>query len=146
MHTWQDAFHTDEREVAEARCRELGLEHTWTARGLLRTYSRRPGIATHAHTGERCWFNQLAMRLPTEPTGGRASASGRFRWTGLGDDAPFSAEDTAHIRTVTERHEVAWRWRAGDVLVVDNVLVQHGRRAYTGERSIVTALGASEAG
>jgi alpha-ketoglutarate-dependent taurine dioxygenase len=35
---------------------------------------------------------------------------------------------------------VEFEWRAGDVLLLDNMLVAHGRRPYSGPRKILTAL------
>jgi alpha-ketoglutarate-dependent taurine dioxygenase len=32
------------------------------------------------------------------------------------------------------------RWEAGDILLLDNMLVAHGRRAFTGPRQIVVAM------
>jgi hypothetical protein len=31
-------------------------------------------------------------------------------------------------------------WRAGDVLLIDNILVSHGRRPYKGSRRVLAAL------
>lgn len=33
------------------------------------------------------------------------------------------------------------RWERGDVLLLDNMLAAHGRRAFEGEREIVVAMG-----
>jgi alpha-ketoglutarate-dependent taurine dioxygenase len=31
-------------------------------------------------------------------------------------------------------------WRAGDLLLIDNVLVGHGRRSFTGQRRVLVAM------
>jgi len=31
-------------------------------------------------------------------------------------------------------------WRTGDVLLVDNVLLAHGRRPFTGDRRVLVAM------
>lgn len=42
-----------------------------------------------------------------------------------------------------EAEEVAFPWQPGDVLVVDNMLVSHGRRPFSGERRILVAMSES---
>jgi len=45
------------------------------------------------------------------------------------------------ILSVYRDLEVSFPWQEGDVLLVDNVAVAHGRRPFRGERKILVALG-----
>jgi alpha-ketoglutarate-dependent taurine dioxygenase len=41
---------------------------------------------------------------------------------------------------VSQSCEVTFPWRAGDVLAIDNVLVMHGRKPFTGHRRVIVAM------
>jgi alpha-ketoglutarate-dependent taurine dioxygenase len=45
-----------------------------------------------------------------------------------------------HIRAVVERETILHRWQKGDVMIVDNILVAHGRMPYFGPRKIAVAM------
>jgi hypothetical protein len=44
------------------------------------------------------------------------------------------------LREAVWRHMVILPWRAGDVLVIDNRSVSHGRLPYRGTRRVVACL------
>jgi hypothetical protein len=58
----------------------------------------------------------------------------------FGDGSAISAATLAHIRAVTERHTLRFDWQRGDCLVIDNVLMSHGRSPFTGERKILVTM------
>jgi hypothetical protein len=45
-----------------------------------------------------------------------------------------------HVRDQGWERAVDVDWRDGDLLLIDNVLVGHGRRPYTGSRRILVAM------
>ena len=58
-----------------------------------------------------------------------------------GDGGRISSDEMAELVRTYEDGAVDFRWEEGDVLLVDNMLVAHGRRPYVGERKIVVAMG-----
>ena len=58
-----------------------------------------------------------------------------------GDGTPIEDSVMSEILDVYARLEVCFPWRAGDVLLVDNVLAAHARNVYEGERKMLVAMG-----
>jgi alpha-ketoglutarate-dependent taurine dioxygenase len=57
-----------------------------------------------------------------------------------GDGEAIPIADLQAIRAVLRAQERAHCWRAGDVLVLDNLLTAHGRAPFEGRRSIAVAM------
>jgi len=62
------------------------------------------------------------------------------RNTYYGDGTPIELDVLEHVREAFRSEEVAFPWQADDVLVVDNMLVSHGRRPFSGERRVLVAM------
>lgn len=58
-----------------------------------------------------------------------------------GDGTPIQEEVVAEIGEVYRQTAVRFPWREGDILMVDNMLVAHGRQPFVGTRKIVVAMG-----
>jgi alpha-ketoglutarate-dependent taurine dioxygenase len=57
-----------------------------------------------------------------------------------GDGAEIAIEQLETVRTAFAEEQVAFAWQAGDILLLDNMRVAHGRRPFTGSRSVLAAL------
>lgn len=143
---WQDTFETDDPSTVDERCRVSNMEWSWTDRGLSTT-TRCPGVLEHPQTGERVWFNQAdqwhagmgsVKHLPETSTGGSYDPPCHATY---GDGTEIAVEDLHGVRDVYDACEVLFQWRRGDVLLLDNVLAAHGRKAYTGDRRILVSMG-----
>jgi hypothetical protein len=53
------------------------------------------------------------------------------------DGSPIPASYAVHVREQGLAGAVDVSWRAGDLLLIDNVLVRHGRRPFTGQRRVL---------
>ena len=58
-----------------------------------------------------------------------------------GDGSVIPDETIARIGEVFEELCVEFPWEQGDLIVLDNMLVQHARRPFSGERKILVAMG-----
>ncbi|WP_325948328.1 TauD/TfdA family dioxygenase [Pseudomonas putida] len=145
--TWQQAFSTDDRAQVEQYCRAANIEFHWKDDGELRTRQVCQAVAQHPQTGEWVWFNQAhlfhisnlapALRDTLISIVGEAGVP---RNVFYGDGSPIEEDALSHIRDVLEQTQVVFAWQAGDVLMLDNMLVAHGRSTFKGARKVVVAM------
>lgn len=150
--SWQTAFQTNDRAVVEEYCRAKAVDFEWKADGGLRLKQTFAGVVTHPRTGERAWFNQApqfhASDYPRDiyetilrSYEGRADELPQD--VRFGDDSPIDVSVLDTIRETMKKQAVAFPWQEGDVLMLDNVLVCHGRMPFVGPRKILVAMSAS---
>jgi hypothetical protein len=89
------------------------------------------GLGAHSFVGKEWWWNQASNVFSFTPTFGDA------------DRTRVSEEELEHLNAVLWRKAVAFRWRKGDVLVVDNERAMHSRTSFTPPRKIVTSFSAT---
>ena len=58
----------------------------------------------------------------------------------LGDGSPISEDEIAPIYDALEAQEIAFPWHSGDMLLIDNIAVAHGRNPFKGQRDVQVAL------
>ncbi|MFC6005429.1 TauD/TfdA family dioxygenase, partial [Streptomonospora nanhaiensis] len=58
----------------------------------------------------------------------------------LADGTPIPGEWAVQIRDRGLAAAVDVDWHAGDLMVIDNVLLGHGRRPFTGPRRVLVAM------
>lgn len=145
--SWREAFQTDRREDVEAFCAEHRIAHAWLADDHLRTWQRRAAFQRHPHTGERLWFNHGMFFHATSLEPGlrdallsSVSAEDLPYQTYYGDGSPLEPEVLDLIRAAIDRETVRFDWQRGDVMILDNMLAQHGREPFAGQRRILTIM------
>ncbi len=144
--SWQDVFQTRERAEVESFCRAAGITCEWSADGL-RTRQRCQAVARHPRTGEMVWFNQAhlfhvsALDAPTRASILELLPEERFpRHAYYGDGAPIEEQALEHVRAVYREAAVSEPWQAGDLLLLDNMLMAHGREPYSGPRRVLVGM------
>lgn len=55
------------------------------------------------------------------------------------DGQEIAAADLEHLRDVIRRQMIAEPWQNGDMVVIDNLAISHGRLPYHGPRQVVVA-------
>jgi alpha-ketoglutarate-dependent taurine dioxygenase len=61
--------------------------------------------------------------------------------TYYGDGEPIEDEVVRQLREAYRAETVAFPWQRGDLLMIDNILVAHGRSPFTGARKVLAAMG-----
>lgn len=146
--SWQDTYETEDRAVVEGFLRETGADFTWTPEGGLRVRQHRPALRKNPRTGRETWFNQADQWHPSNLPGEDAQTLLSLvedvedlpHYVTYGDGTPFSDEDLAEVRAAQRAHRLAEPWQAGDIMIVDNMSVLHGREAFTGTRKVVVSM------
>jgi alpha-ketoglutarate-dependent taurine dioxygenase len=146
-YSWQDAFETEDKNEVETYCRTVGADFEWKPNRGLRLSQTRPAAILHPETGEEVWFNQAhgfhpsALDANTYQEFISQMSEEDFRLNAkFGDGSPIPVEMLEQIRAVLTSETVLFPWRAGDVLVLDNLLAAHGRMPFTGARKIILAM------
>ncbi|MFE0172222.1 TauD/TfdA family dioxygenase [Streptomyces sp. NPDC059002] len=146
--SWQEVLGTQSREEAEQACRELGMRHEWIEDGLRIEWTR-PAIRKHHLTGEQVWFNHASFFHADSVEPGLADALDAASMspfsTAFGDGSPITREIAAELRGAYERALVVRPWADGDILLIDNLLMAHGRLPYRGTRRLLVMMGGSVA-
>ncbi|MFF7365705.1 TauD/TfdA family dioxygenase [Streptomyces sp. NPDC008125] len=145
---WRKAFSADRPEDAEEYCDAHAIGCEWLDEETLRTRQRRAAIITHPVTGDRVWFNHFAFwnaRTLDEDVRDvlidTFGADGLPFNTYLGDGTALTDAEVDAVNEVYRSVTVRETWRAGDLMLVDNILCAHGREAFTGDRKILVAMG-----
>jgi alpha-ketoglutarate-dependent taurine dioxygenase len=144
---WQSVFQTDDPAAVEDHCRRNRIEVEWKSGGRLRTRQRRKAIATHPVTQEPVWFNHAAFfHVSSLAPDVRDALLRDFGEDGLpyntyyGDGSPIEPDALEAMRAAYQAERVAFPWRRGDVLLLDNMSVAHARNPYRGPRQILASM------
>jgi alpha-ketoglutarate-dependent taurine dioxygenase len=144
--SWQEAFQTEDPQEVERHCRANFIDFEWVANDRLRTRQLRPVIADHPN-GEQAWFNHLTFfHVSTLEADIREQMLETFREEDLpnntyyGDGQRIEPEVMDELRAAYMEETVAFPWQAGDLLLLDNVLIAHGRAPFSPPRTVVVAM------
>lgn len=147
--SWQEVFQTSEKQDVEKYCLDHSIKYFWNQEGAeLTTKQLCQATLVHPSTKEKVWFNQAHLfhisGLNKEIAQSLISELGEEnlpRNAFYGDGTPIEEEVLEHIRSAYEEETIVFRWQRSDIMILDNVLMTHGRRPYSGERKIVVSMG-----
>ncbi len=161
---WDEMFRTTDREKVKEVSVRNGFHPEFFGKDGLRLTNTQNAMKPHPQTGKPVWFNHTAVfHLSAVPGEYRriASRMPEFRYQALtqvsrflvwakgrtppetqamhctyGDGSPIADQDMEHVRDVIWAHMAFPRWHKGDVTVIDNHRVAHGRMPYRGPRKV----------
>ncbi len=138
--TWQQAFSTDDRDQVERYCRASQIDFQWDEEGELST----PARCARRSLNTRSVASGSGSTRPTCSI----SPTWRLRYAKpwCRSSASRGCQDRKSVGEVLEQCQVTFAWQAGDVLMLDNMLVAHGRSTFQGPRKVVVAMAEPFAG
>lgn len=145
--SWQATFETTDRSIAEQLLTANGVDFKWNNGGALKIRYHRKATHIHPITGELLWFNQADQWHPAslspdvrEMLEAMVSSEDFPHNVTFGDGTPIDEADIITVRDTLWNHSIVFPWQQGDLLLLDNMLVAHGRRPYTGARKIYVSM------
>lgn len=146
--SWSQTFNTDDRSCVEDILRSIDARFEWLGDGSLRIEEEVPGVINHPITGKKIWFNQAEQWHPSSLNEDVREGMKELmpeesfpHYVEFADGNPIDMADLQIIRSAQEKMIRRFEWRQGDLLVVDNFLVAHGRDPFKGPRKILVSLG-----
>jgi len=144
---WQTIFQTQSPEVVERECVRKGVKVEWKDDQRLRLSTVLPAVVKHPQSGELSWFNHATFfHITTLDPLLREVLLEEFAEEDLptntyyGDGSRIEPEVLEELREVYRQQTVSLPYRAGDVMLLDNMLTAHGRAPYSGTRKILVAM------
>ena len=134
--SWKDTLTVENEQEAEDKLSALGYRFNWLDDGGLSVQTPALAAVDHFGRGKDVFFNQLVAAA----AGWTMAADDKEPRLCFGDDRPMRQEDLADAINAAYRHTVDLNWQTGDVALLDNLKVMHGRRPFEGRRSVLASL------
>lgn len=134
--SWRSTLNATDKAGAEAKLRSLGYQWQWLPEDNLRvTTPVLPAVRT-LDDGRRVFFNQLIAAFQ----GWQDKRNVAQKSICFGDGSVIDPQAMATVIELAEQLSFDMQWQAGDVALVDNSLVMHGRKPFSGERRVLASL------
>ncbi|NQZ20719.1 MAG: TauD/TfdA family dioxygenase [Colwellia sp.] len=146
---WPWAFQAESKLEAEEYFKANNILWEWKDDPLitLTTKQVRSVALIHPVTGDKCWFNHCtSFNLNSIEANARKFIQSSFAeheypyQTYFGDGESIDEQTVALLKKIYLEEQVTFQWDEGDVLMVDNLSVAHGREPFEGERLVLAAM------
>ncbi|MFQ5618976.1 MAG: TauD/TfdA family dioxygenase [Rhodospirillales bacterium] len=151
-----DVFGSSSTSYIDAYCKRNDFDFEWDHKGGIHVCFVAQAVIEHPKTAEMLWFNHAHsylrsgypfLREPRPIPRPVAAIPYERENDGLyahyGDGSPIDAGAIYEIHNAYMAEAIAFPWQKGDILLLDNMLVAHGRNRFAGEREILLAMGDS---
>jgi hypothetical protein len=134
--SWQSTLRAETREQAEARLRDLNYSWEWLTDGCLRATTPVLPAVKQTPDARKVFFNQLIAAFK----GWKDARNDPSKAITFGDGTPLDAAAVHTAAALADEIAFDVPWQPGDVVLVDNYIVMHGRRSFTGTRKVWASL------
>lgn len=142
--TWQATYGTEDRDELEQLVGEQGSACSWAVNGDLRVTTLCEAVVTHPETGATAWFNQAEQ---WHPSALHPELRTLFEARNMlvhhcehGDGSALDESMLSTIRQHANNNKLLFDWQQGDLLMIDNILMMHGRESFKGNRKTLAYL------
>lgn len=140
---WNQSFYTDDPAEVERICAERDMKPVWNADGGLTVFNELQPFVVHPATGKRLFRSNLHVRPQVSDIAIDIELKKTQKYPSgpsLGNGECLTEAEVTHLNEICDAVTYAWPWRNGDVMVLDNLQVWHGRNPYEGPRDVQVAL------
>ncbi len=134
--SWRSTLSVESKDQAEKRLADLGYSWEWREDGSLKVTTAALPAVRKVSEGRRTFFNQLIAAF----RGWSDSRNSADKSITFGGGDPITAEDMAPAIAAAEATTADCQWQPGDVALIDNYTVMHGRRPFEGKRRVLASL------
>ena len=128
--SWHSTLGVNSKLEAEHRLLSMGYTFKWQDDESLKTLSPLLTAVVDLESGRRSFYHQLIAAYRGWPGVQENPASGVM----FGDSSEISLDLLDTISSMAQEHTTELQWADGQVAVINNKMVMHGRRPYSGER------------
>jgi len=129
---WKLLYHTDDLADVERYCAENDMRLSVNSDRSIKTEYLKPAIVETRWGGHKSFCNSMLIVLWQEEGLKRTSSVVR-----LEDGSKIPAEVVREIEAVSEACTVELPWWDGDLIMIDNTRVLHGRRAFNDQKRAI---------
>ena len=134
--SWMSTLSVSNKHEAEQKLKELGYTWQWLEDDSLNAITPvLPAVIT-LENGKKVLYNQLVAAY----MGWQGVRENPSKSLCFGDDSTIHKEDLELIASLCDDFTFDLEWQDGDMVIIDNKMVMHGRRPYSGERKRVVLV------
>ena len=134
--SWGSTLSAQTQEEAEAKLTKLGYIWTWQSDQALSVTTPLLSAVRELADGRSVFFNQLIAAF----RGWKDARNSGEKSISFGDGSAIQHADMAVAIEFADELSFDIPWQSGDVALIDNFLVMHGRRPFQGTRKVLASL------
>eukprot|EP00929_Paragymnodinium_shiwhaense_P014771 TRINITY_DN122732_c0_g1_i1.p1 TRINITY_DN122732_c0_g1~~TRINITY_DN122732_c0_g1_i1.p1 ORF type:complete len:715 (+),score=198.73 TRINITY_DN122732_c0_g1_i1:75-2219(+) len=134
--SWKSTFQVKTKDKAEEVMRSLDMSWEWYGNGDCKTISKiLPAVRTCSN-GNQSFMNQVVAAY----TGWIDKRNVPEKAVVFGDGSELPAAEMGELVAFMREKRCAFRWGAGDFVVIDNTVTAHSREPFAGRRQVLASV------
>ena len=134
--SWKSTLSAENRQQAEGKLAHLDYDWQWQEDGSLSVTTPVLPAVRQLNDGRTVFFNQLIAAF----RGWKDARNSGEKSICFGDGSAIESSHMALAIDLADKLTFDIPWQSGDVALLDNFLVMHGRRPFQGKRTVLASL------